>query len=140
VETTNTPSPAVNELLATLPPPPALWRLSLVQVTGVLYFAFRKTRTVAGTMEECEALYKKVLTHNLLAGWWSIFGLLWNAAALSTNRQSLQRLHDLEAEGRRAPDWHPDPTGRHAERYWDGLRWTDQVRSQASDPVLAPVG
>jgi len=23
--------------------------------------------------------------------------------------------------------WHPDPTGRHRHRYWDGARWTDWV-------------
>jgi hypothetical protein len=23
--------------------------------------------------------------------------------------------------------WHPDPTGRHQHRYWDGTRWTDWV-------------
>ncbi|MEM9203199.1 MAG: phospholipid scramblase-related protein [Actinomycetota bacterium] len=25
------------------------------------------------------------------------------------------------------PDWYPDPAGRHEHRYWDGVRWTDQV-------------
>lgn len=24
-------------------------------------------------------------------------------------------------------DWHPDPTGRHEHRYWDGARWTEHV-------------
>ncbi|MFW5933928.1 MAG: DUF2510 domain-containing protein, partial [Actinomycetota bacterium] len=23
--------------------------------------------------------------------------------------------------------WHPDPTGRHEYRYWDGQQWTDHV-------------
>jgi cell division protein FtsB len=23
--------------------------------------------------------------------------------------------------------WHPDPTGRHEHRYWDGTKWTDHV-------------
>jgi uncharacterized protein YjbI with pentapeptide repeats len=27
----------------------------------------------------------------------------------------------------RGPGWHPDPTGRHAERWWDGSRWTSDV-------------
>jgi hypothetical protein len=34
--------------------------------------------------------------------------------------------------------WHPDPTGRHDYRWWDGERWTDQVASadgrRGSDP------
>jgi hypothetical protein len=35
------------------------------------------------------------------------------------------------------PGWHPDPTGRHAIRYWDGQRWTEQVSDPTSDPVQA---
>jgi hypothetical protein len=26
-----------------------------------------------------------------------------------------------------APGWHPDPSGRHQHRFWDGTTWTDQV-------------
>jgi uncharacterized protein YxjI len=36
------------------------------------------------------------------------------------------------------PAWHPDPTGRHELRYWDGSAWTDHVSDQGitgSDPV-----
>jgi len=39
-----------------------------------------------------------------------------------------------------APDWYLDPTNRHERRYWDGSRWTDQVRDGstiATDPVDA---
>lgn len=38
-------------------------------------------------------------------------------------------------------NWHPDPTGRHEYRYWDGSRWTDHVSDQGitgSDPVAGP--
>ncbi|HUU61348.1 MAG TPA: DUF2510 domain-containing protein [Acidimicrobiia bacterium] len=31
--------------------------------------------------------------------------------------------------------WHPDPTGRHQQRYWDGVRWTAWV---ADDGVTGP--
>ncbi len=34
--------------------------------------------------------------------------------------------------------WHPDPTGRHEYRYWDGQSWTDHVSNggiTGSDPV-----
>lgn len=27
-------------------------------------------------------------------------------------------------------DWHPDPTGRHELRYWDGAQWTEHVSDQ----------
>lgn len=34
--------------------------------------------------------------------------------------------------------WHPDPTGRHQLRYWDGSRWTDHVADngvQSTSPL-----
>jgi uncharacterized protein (AIM24 family) len=37
------------------------------------------------------------------------------------------------------PSWHPDPTGRHELRYWDGSAWTDHVADrgvQAMDPLI----
>lgn len=39
-----------------------------------------------------------------------------------------------------APGWHPDPSGRHEHRYWDGGRWTEHVAdagAQATDPLDA---
>jgi uncharacterized protein YxjI len=36
-----------------------------------------------------------------------------------------------------APDWYPDPFGRHEHRYFDGANWTERVAShgrQATDP------
>ncbi|WP_182379802.1 AIM24 family protein [Nocardioides sp. WS12] len=40
-----------------------------------------------------------------------------------------------------AAAWHPDPTGRHELRYWDGSQWTDHVSDQgvqSTSPVNAP--
>lgn len=37
-----------------------------------------------------------------------------------------------------APNWHPDPTGRHELRYWNGDAWTEHVSDggvQSVDPV-----
>ncbi|MGH9181475.1 MAG: DUF2510 domain-containing protein, partial [Acidimicrobiales bacterium] len=39
--------------------------------------------------------------------------------------------------GIHAPDWYPDPTGRHELRYFDGSTWTEHVssnRRQSTDP------
>ena len=39
-----------------------------------------------------------------------------------------------------AGEWHPDPTGRHEYRWWDGQQWTDQVADYGVvgvDPVMA---
>ena len=37
--------------------------------------------------------------------------------------------------------WHPDPSGQHELRYWDGETWTDHVSDegqQATDPIPPP--
>lgn len=37
--------------------------------------------------------------------------------------------------------WYPDPTGRHAQRFWDGAQWTDHVvtgNSRSVDPLTPP--
>lgn len=37
--------------------------------------------------------------------------------------------------------WHPDPTGRHELRWWDGTRWSEHVSDHgivADDPATAP--
>ena len=35
--------------------------------------------------------------------------------------------------------WHPDPYGRHQQRYWDGNRWTEHVASGGQQGVDPPV-
>lgn len=37
-----------------------------------------------------------------------------------------------------AAAWHPDPSGRHEHRYWDGQTWTDQV-SDAGEVTTDPL-
>jgi hypothetical protein len=37
-----------------------------------------------------------------------------------------------------AAAWHPDPTGRHQVRLWDGVKWSDQVSDDgvvSTDPI-----
>jgi hypothetical protein len=34
-----------------------------------------------------------------------------------------------------APGWHPDPSGRHQHRFWDGNAWTDQVADNGQTSV-----
>jgi hypothetical protein len=36
------------------------------------------------------------------------------------------------------PGWYRDPTGRYADRYWDGQQWTDQVNSGGANAVDEP--
>jgi Protein of unknown function (DUF2510) len=47
-------------------------------------------------------------------------------------------MEGIEREGSVPAGWHPDPTGRHERRYWDGAAWTDHVingGTQSLDPV-----
>lgn len=39
-----------------------------------------------------------------------------------------------------APDWYPDPYGRHEVRYFDGSRWTEHVASHGRQSVDQPGG
>lgn len=34
--------------------------------------------------------------------------------------------------------WHPDPTGRHEHRWWDGTRWTEHA-ADTGGPVVDPI-
>ena len=38
-----------------------------------------------------------------------------------------------------AAGWHPDPSGRHEMRYWNGASWTDDV-SDAGVAAKDPMG
>ncbi len=39
-----------------------------------------------------------------------------------------------------APDWYPDPWGRHEHRYYDGQNWTEHVASHGRQAVDPPGG
>ncbi len=36
------------------------------------------------------------------------------------------------------PGWHPDPSGRHEYRYWDGYTWTAGVSDQGIESIDPP--
>lgn len=46
----------------------------------------------------------------------------------------------MSDSGEHAPDWYPDPFGRHEHRYWDGTRWTEHVSSHGRQSVDPPGG
>ena len=49
-------------------------------------------------------------------------------------------LRAMTDSGSHAPNWYPDPMGRHEYRWFDGTQWTDQVSSHgrtSTDPVNA---
>jgi uncharacterized protein YxjI len=41
---------------------------------------------------------------------------------------------------RPAPNWYPDPSGKHELRYWDGATWTDRVMSHGKESIDAATG
>jgi hypothetical protein len=104
----------------------------------MLYVTRRNVRASSGSLEELTAFYRKVRKHNLLLGWWGFpFGLVWTPMSLSRNRKTLGKLRELAASGVAGPGWHPDPTGRHGARYWDGKAWTDRVSDVSTDELHA---
>jgi hypothetical protein len=36
------------------------------------------------------------------------------------------------------PGWHPDPSGQHSMRYWDGVQWTDQTQDLPPQQQAVP--
>lgn len=74
----------------------ARYRLQISKVTSVVFFTRRVTLNLTGTLSELEAAYRKVLRHNLLAGWWGFpFGVVWTPMVLVRNRKALAKLHEL---------------------------------------------
>ena len=66
---------------------------------------------------------------------WLAGVVVWTARAAELSRLRSVGQGLLERDG---AGWHPDPTGGHDPRYWNGTRWTDHVaddRVQSSDPI-----
>jgi hypothetical protein len=42
---------------------------------------------------------------------------------------------ELTPPDSRDPAWQPDPTDRHEQRYWDGVRWTEHVSDAGTTDV-----
>ncbi|MGA2470987.1 MAG: hypothetical protein ABSG64_09885 [Solirubrobacteraceae bacterium] len=69
-------------------------------MTGMVVLAQRRTRTYTGSLADLERTYARVLTHNLLLGWWGIpFAIIWTPIALVGNRKALTALRELAGPG-----------------------------------------
>ena len=65
--------------------------MRLTEHTGALILWSQRHYTVVGTIEECEAAYRRAQNHCLGAGWWSIASLiLFNWIAISGNRSAIR--------------------------------------------------
>ncbi|MEE6175268.1 DUF2510 domain-containing protein [Mycobacterium sp. 050134] len=115
--------------------------IRLCKHTGAVILWHHQRYTFIGTLEQCEAEYRRAQTHNLLAGWWSpVSALLMNWVALISNLSSVGQVRRLAtqpaaaqphpppaAESIGAPaGWYRDPYGP-GQRYWDGARWTHWI-------------
>ena len=47
-----------------------------------------------------------------------------------------RRMKGLPAPEDNTTGWHPDPTKRHRQRWWDGLHWTEHVISTTGENVV----
>lgn len=122
--------------LGSIPGPDPNHTLVLTEVTSVLVYSAQRIRSMSGDLDTLERFYRTVRTHNLLAGWWAIpFGLIYNPIALNDNRKAMREVRARASAGEAPPGWHPDPTGRHGARYWDGRTWTEEVSDITTDPV-----
>ena len=74
------------------------YTLQINQVTGFLIISQQRTRVAHGNPEQLNAFYKKILTHNLLFGWWGIISFFWNIIALYRNAKAKKLLEKLIAE------------------------------------------
>lgn len=113
-----------------------LFQLRLIEHIGAVIFWQQRSYTFTGTLEQCEAAYRRSQTQNLFAGWWSVASLLvLNWVALFSNLSAIRRLRAVArgeidyvrpavAPAVTPPGWYPDPSGTAGQRYWDGTAWT----------------
>ncbi|ORA22173.1 DUF2510 domain-containing protein [Mycobacterium angelicum] len=117
-----------------------VFQLRLIEHIGAVIFWQQRSYTVTGTLQQCEAAYRRAQTQNLLAGWWSLVSILvMNWIALFSNMSAMRRLRAMAGQPRAAaipaavpaplpapvpPGWYADPSGFPGQRYWDGAGWT----------------
>jgi|SRR5580658_1196027 hypothetical protein len=85
------------------PNQPQYW-LTLREHTGMIIIMRTKTYRVQGTLEHCEAAYRRAQSHNLVAGWWGMFSLLFmNWFAIFSNMSAIGKVRTLAASARALP-------------------------------------
>jgi hypothetical protein len=80
------------------------YRIALSKVTSLGVFTRRSSTAYTGSLAELETIYRKVLHHNLLAGWWGIpFGVVWTPMVLMANRRAMVKLRGTAAGSPEVP-------------------------------------
>ena len=92
------------------PQQPRYFQVKLTEHTGALILFNIRTFTVTGTLEQCEAAYRRAQTHNLLAGWWSLLSvLLMNWIAIFGNMGQISAVRRLASQPPAYPTPPPPP-------------------------------
>jgi hypothetical protein len=77
------------------------YRLLLTEVTSLGLVTHRRSHICAGTPEELDAAYRRVLRHNLLLGWWALpLGIVWTPLDLWRNHRRRAALRELTGASR----------------------------------------
>jgi Protein of unknown function (DUF2510)/zinc-ribbon domain len=104
------------------------------RVTSLVFYTLRSPRKVTGDEAFHRAAYRQAQIWTALLGWWGFpFGIVWSIMSLVQNKENLNAALSILHSGLPSASWRPDPSGVYQERYWDGSRWTDQVRSATTD-------
>jgi hypothetical protein len=83
---------------AQTPATPRIFTIRLRRHTGMLILMRTRTYSIQGTLEQCEAAYKKAQAYNLVAGWWGVLSLLiMNWIAILGNVGAMNKLRTLAA-------------------------------------------
>ncbi|GAA2069193.1 hypothetical protein [Williamsia deligens] len=86
---------------------PPRFQVRLTEHTGALILWSQRRYTVVGTLEECEAAYRRAQNHCLAVGWWSIASvILFNWIAIAGNRSAIRGARQQAAALGWAPQQH----------------------------------
>jgi hypothetical protein len=108
--------------------------VSYYRVTSVVIYTNRMPVRVIGDLKRHQEEYRKAQLWTALLGWWGFpFGIIWTMSSLVKNSNQLKSVKELLTSGKKGAGWLPDPSGKYEERYWDGLSWSDKVRSAEVD-------
>jgi len=109
--------------------------VSYYRVTSFIIYTNRTPVRVTGDLKKHQDEYRKAQLWTALLGWWGFpAGIIWTISSLVRNTNQLKSVKELLASGKKGAGWLPDPSGKFEERYWDGLSWSDKVRSAEVDP------
>ena len=78
--------------------PPQLFQVTFRKHLGLLVLMRTQSIRIQGTLEQCEAAYRKAQNFNYVLGWWGVLSLLvMNWIAIVGNRSAIGQVRRLAA-------------------------------------------